>query len=66
MDIGPLWHAGTPVAFEHPTGYVAPALHDRTADGGTAFERILSGFLVTGGLLLLVTGDRVSRCSCCS
>lgn len=50
MDIGPLWHAGTPVAFEHPTGYVAPALHDRTADGGTAFERILSGFLVTGGL----------------
>jgi hypothetical protein len=50
MDIGPLWWRGMPVAFEHPSGFVAPGLYDREGDGGTGFERVLSGFLVTCGL----------------
>ena len=50
MDIGPLWWRGMPVAFEHPSGYVAPGLYHAESDGGTGFERVLSGFLVTCGL----------------
>lgn len=50
MDIGPLWFRGTPVAWQHPSGFVAPDLHHAAGDGGTAFQRILSGFLVTCGL----------------
>lgn len=50
MDIGPLWHCGTPIAWQHPNGFVAPDLHHAEADAGRAFERILSGFLVTCGL----------------
>lgn len=50
MDIGPLWFRGTPVAWQHPNGFVAPDLYSAADDGGRAFERILSGFLVTCGL----------------
>jgi hypothetical protein len=50
MDIGPLWWRGMPVAWEHPSGYLAPGLFDAESDGGTGFERALSGFLVTCGL----------------
>ena len=50
MDIGPLWFRGLPVAWQHPSGFVAPGLHDAQADGGTGVERTLSGFLVTCGL----------------
>lgn len=50
MDIGPLSVCGMPVAWQHPNGYVAPDLHHAGGDDGTAFERILSGFLVTCGL----------------
>lgn len=50
MDIGPLWFRGLPVAWHHPSGFVAPALHDPRADGDTGLERALSGFLVTCGL----------------
>ena len=50
MDIGPLWWRGMPVAWEHPSGYLAPGLFDAESDGGTGIERALSGFLVTCGL----------------
>lgn len=50
MDIGPLWFAGTPVAFEHPNGYMARGVVSPQDDEGTGIERMLSGFLVTCGL----------------
>lgn len=50
MDIGPLWLRGLPLAWQHPSGFVAPALHASGADRGTGIERSLSGFLVTCGL----------------
>lgn len=50
MDIGPLWHRGVPLAWQHPAGFVAPGLHASHADGGTGIERTLSGLLVTCGL----------------
>jgi hypothetical protein len=50
MDIGPLWHRGVPLAWQHPAGFVAPALHASAADAGTGIERALSGLLVTCGL----------------
>lgn len=50
MDIGPLWHRGLPLAWQHPSGFAAPALHASSGDHGTGIERSLSGFLVTCGL----------------
>lgn len=50
LDIGPLWLRGTPLAWQHPSGFVAPALHNSSADAGTGIERTLSGLLVTCGL----------------
>ena len=50
MDIGPLWHRGVPLAWQHPAGFVAPGLHASHADTGTGIERTLSGLLVTCGL----------------
>ena len=50
MDIGPLWHRGVPLAWQHPAGFLAPGLHASHADGGTGIERTLSGLLVTCGL----------------
>lgn len=50
MDIGPLWHRGVPLAWQHPSGFAAPGLHASGSDGGTGIERSLSGFLVTCGL----------------
>jgi hypothetical protein len=50
LDIGPLsWH-GTRVGWESPTGFRHPAGHDPHADEGRGFNRLFSGFLVTGGL----------------
>ncbi len=49
LDIGPLWFRGMPVAWQHPSGYMAPALHQRHGDEQTGLERALSGFLVTCG-----------------
>lgn len=50
LDIGPLSFRGMPLAWQHPSGFAAPALHSTYADGGTGIERVLSGFLVTCGL----------------
>lgn len=50
LDIGPLWHRGTPLAWQGANGFRAPSLHDSEADGGTGFNRSLSGLLVTCGL----------------
>lgn len=50
LDIGPLSFRGMPLAWQHPAGFIAPALHDAQADGGTGIQRSLSGFLVTCGL----------------
>ena len=50
MDIGPLWHRGVPLAWQHPSGFIAPGLHASSGDRGTGIERSLSGFLVTCGL----------------
>jgi hypothetical protein len=50
LDIGPLWLKGRPLAWQSPTGFRSPALHDAEADGGRGFDRSFSGFLVTCGL----------------
>lgn len=50
FDIGPVWHAGVPVAWQSATGFRGPFLHDGEADGGSGFNRGFSGFLVTCGL----------------
>ncbi|MDB6178249.1 DUF4432 family protein [Paracoccus sp. Z330] len=50
LDIGPLGFRGTPLAWHHPAGFIAPGLHDAQADRGTGIQRSLSGFLVTCGL----------------
>ncbi len=50
MDIGPLWHRGTPVAWQSPAGFRHPALVDVEGDGGHGFGRGFSGFLMTCGL----------------
>jgi hypothetical protein len=50
LDIGPLWCHGVPVAWQSPTGYQSPALHDAEGDKGRGFNRSFSGFLVTCGL----------------
>ena len=50
MDLGPAWFQGRPIAWQHPCGFVSPALHDARADGGLGLERALSGLLVTCGL----------------
>jgi hypothetical protein len=50
LDIGPLWWRGRAVAWQNPTGFQNPGLHDREGDGGHGFGRSFSGFLVTCGL----------------
>ncbi len=50
MDIGTLSWRGVPLAWQSPSGFRSPALHDAEADGGYGFNRSLSGFLVTAGL----------------
>jgi hypothetical protein len=50
LDIGPLWCCGIPVAWQSPTGFQSPTLHDAEADEGRGFNRSFSGFLVTCGL----------------
>ena len=50
LDIGPLWCAGVPLAWQSPAGFRSPALHDPEGDGGRGFNRSFSGFLVTCGL----------------
>uniref|UniRef100_UPI003531D09D DUF4432 family protein n=1 Tax=Pararhizobium sp. IMCC3301 TaxID=3067904 RepID=UPI003531D09D len=49
LDIGPLWWRGMAAAWQHPSGYLAPALHHPNADQGTGIERALSGFMVSCG-----------------
>lgn len=50
LDIGPLSWRGRAVGWVGPSGFRHPAGHDPQADGGRGFERLFSGFLVTGGL----------------
>ncbi len=50
LDIGPLSWRSTKVGWESPGGFRHPAGHDPHADEGRAFNRLFSGFLVTGGL----------------
>ena len=50
MDIGPLWHTGTPVAWQSPAGFCHPALVAPEGDAGNGFGRAFSGFLMTCGL----------------
>jgi len=50
LDIGPLSWRGTKVGWESSTGFRHPAGHDPHADEGRGFNRLFSGFLVTGGL----------------
>jgi hypothetical protein len=50
LDIGPLSWRGTKVGWESPAGFRHPAGHDPHADEGRGFNRLFSGFLVTGGL----------------
>jgi hypothetical protein len=50
LDIGLLTWRGVPVGYVGPSGFAHPAGHDPHADGGRGFNRLFSGFLVTGGL----------------
>lgn len=50
LDIGPLGWRGEGVGWIGPAGFRHPAGHDRHADRGRGFDRLFSGFLVTGGL----------------
>jgi hypothetical protein len=50
LDIGPLSWRGKPVGWIGPAGFRHPAGHDPQSDGGRGFNRLFSGFLVTGGL----------------
>jgi hypothetical protein len=50
LDIGPLSWNGVKVGWESPAGFGHPAGHDPQADERRAFNRLFSGFLVTGGL----------------
>ena len=50
LDIGPLSWRGRRVGWESPMGFRHPAGHDPQADEGRGFNRLFSGFLVTGGL----------------
>ena len=50
MDIGALHWRGLPVGWTSPAGHTAPALHAPEQDGMRGFDRIFSGFLMTGGL----------------
>ena len=50
LDIGDLLWRGEPVGWVGPAKFRHPAGHDPQADGGRAFNRLFSGFLVTGGL----------------
>lgn len=50
LDIGPLSWRGRAVGWVGPAGFRHPAGHDPHADDGRGFERLFSGFLVTGGL----------------
>jgi hypothetical protein len=50
LDIGPLSWCGLKVGWESAAGFRHPAGHDPHADEGRGFNRLFSGFLVTGGL----------------
>jgi hypothetical protein len=50
LDIGALSWRGRSVGWVGPAGFRHPAGHDPYADDGRGFERLFSGFLVTGGL----------------
>lgn len=50
LDIGPLSWRGLKIGWESPAGFRHPAGHDPHADEGRGFNRLFSGFLVTGGL----------------
>ncbi len=50
LDIGPLAWQGQAVGWIGPAGFRHPAGHDPHADEGRGFNRLFSGFLVTGGL----------------
>ncbi|MDL2403525.1 DUF4432 family protein [Rhizobium mayense] len=50
FDIGPMWWRGTPVAWQSPAGFANSTLYNPDDEGGTGFERLFSGFLVTCGL----------------
>jgi hypothetical protein len=50
LDIGELSWRGQPVGWVGPAKFRHPAGHDPMADGGRGFNRLFSGFLVTGGL----------------
>ena len=41
LDIGPLWYRGVPVAWQSPSGFRSPYLHDAERDRGLGFNREL-------------------------
>jgi hypothetical protein len=50
LDIASLSWRGIPCAWQSPTGFRHPGLHDADAEAGRGFLRSFSGFLVTCGL----------------
>jgi len=50
MDIGDCDYKGLGIAWNSPTGFRNPALHEYEGEGGLAWARSFSGLLVTCGL----------------
>ncbi len=60
MDIAEVEHKGRAIGWHSPTGFRHPGLHETEAEGGFAWTRSFSGFLVTCGLDHILAPEQVS------
>ncbi|WP_283192520.1 aldose 1-epimerase family protein [Rhizobium sp. AN80A] len=60
MDIGDCDYKGLGIAWNSPTGFRNPALHEYEGEGGLAWARSFSGLLVTCGLDHILGPEEVS------
>lgn len=60
MDIGDCDYRGLGIAWNSPTGYRNPALHEYEGESGLAWARSFSGLLVTCGLDHILGPEEVS------
>ncbi|MBO9126641.1 MULTISPECIES: aldose 1-epimerase family protein [unclassified Rhizobium] len=60
MDIGDCDYRGLGIAWNSPTGFRNPALHEYEGEGGLSWARSFSGLLVTCGLDHILGPEEVS------
>ena len=60
MDIAEVEHKGRAIGWHSPTGFRHPGLHNAEDEGGFAWARSFSGFLVTCGLDHILGPEEVS------